>query len=185
MRGLSFERPQGRHSFQPCRNSAKPLVPIYERSELPHFHRNYLLTSGVILAFGGLVHLAAIFGGPDWYAFLGAPAGLVALADTDSLRPAISCVVIALMLFACAAYACSGAGVIRKLPALRGALALIGLGLVARGLLFVPLAAWRPHVLSGLCGKCEEAGLFLVATSSLCLFVGGGYLFGAMRARHR
>jgi hypothetical protein len=142
-----------------------------------------LLACGAILAFGGLLHIAAIFGGPDWYAFLGAPAGLVALAGTDSLRPAVSCVVIAMLLFVSASYAFSGAGLIRKLPALRTVLALIGLGLVTRGLLFLPLAAWRPHLLSGVCGKCAQPGLFLIATSLLCLLVGGGYLIGALGLR--
>jgi putative oxidoreductase len=150
---------------------------------LTRFQRNYLLLSAAALAVGGVLHIAAIFGGPGWYAYLGAPAGLVALAGTDSLRPAISCVVIAMGLFACAAYGFSGAGVVRRLPALRTVLALVGLGRVARGLLFVPVAAWRPHLLSGLCGKCAEPGLFLVATSLLCLLVGGGYALGTLRVR--
>ena len=135
------------------------------------------------MALGGLVHVAAIFGGPDWYAFLGAPAGLVAMASTSSLRPAVSCVVIASALFTCAAYAFSGAGVFLKLPALRAVLSLIALGLIARGIIFVPVAAWQPHLLSGLCGKCGSVSVFLLVTSALCLIVGGGYAAGALRVR--
>ena len=149
----------------------------------PSPSRSYLIAAGAVLVVGALVHLAAIAGGPAWFAALGAPKGLVTLAGTDSLRPAISCVVIAAALLVCAAYAFSGAGLIRRLPLLRPVLALIALGLIARGLAFLPLAAWRPDLLSGLCGKCAEPGLFLVATSALCLFVGGGYAVGALRAR--
>lgn len=142
-----------------------------------------LIASGSALVIAALLHLAAIFGGPAWYAAMGAPAGLVALAGTDSLRPAVSCVVIAAVLFGCAAYAFSGAGRIRRLPALRLVLGLIAFGLIARGLLFLPVAALRPHLLSGLCGKCAEPGLFLFATSALCLAIGTGYAIGAFRLR--
>ena len=148
---------------------------------MPNLHRTWLLASGTLLFLAALLHLAAIAGGPAWYAFLGAPKGLVALAATDSLRPAVSCVLIALLLAGAAAYAFSAVGLIRRLPAPRGVLALVGLGLVTRGLVFVPLAAWRPRLLSGLCGKCSEPGLFLLATSALCLFIGAGYLLGAAR----
>lgn len=150
---------------------------------MTRWSRTYLLASGAILVIGAVVHLAAIFAGPDAYAALGAPAGLVALAATDSLRPAASCVVIAAALLAFSAYAASGAGIIRRLPLLRTGLALIGLVLIVRGLLFVPLAAWRPELLSGLCGKCAAPGVFLFATSAICLFVGGGYTVGALRTR--
>jgi hypothetical protein len=149
----------------------------------PSPSRSYLIAAGAILVVGALVHLAAIAAGPAWYAALGAPKGLVYLASTDSLRPAVSCVVIASALLVCAAYAFSGAGLFRRLPLLRPVLALIAVGLVVRGFAFLPLAAWRPELLSGLCGRCAEPGLFLVATSALCLFVGGGYAVGALRAR--
>jgi hypothetical protein len=135
------------------------------------------------MALGGLVHVAAIFGGPDWYAFLGAPARLVAMASTSSFRPAVSCVVIALALFTCAVYAFSGAGVFLKLPGLRTVLSFIALGLIARGITFVPVSVWRPHLLSSVCGKCGGVSMFLLITSALCLIAGGGYAAGALRVR--
>ena len=145
--------------------------------------RTYLIVAGSAMVAGALLHIAIIFGGPNWYALFGAPAGLVAMASTDSLRPAVSCVIIALVLLACSAYAYSGAGLIRKLPGLRVVLALIGAGLIVRGVTFVPVVAWQPHLLSGLCGKCQEVNSFVLATSALCLFVGTGYAVGAVRAR--
>ena len=144
--------------------------------------RMYLVAAGSAMAAGAFLHIAVIFGGPYWYSLLGAPAGLVAMASTDSLRPAVSCVIIAAVLVACSAYAYSGAGLICKLPGLRAVLALIGVGLIVRGVSFVPLVAWQPHLLTGICGKCQEVNSFVRVTSAICLVVGAGYAAGAVRA---
>ena len=122
-------------------------------------------------------------GGYARYAALGAPNGLVYLASTDSLRPAVSCVVIAAALLACAAYAFSGAGVLRRLPLLRSVLALVGLRLLLRSVAFIAVAAWQPSRLAGLCGRCEGVTGFLIVTSLVCLFVAAGFLRAALRAK--
>jgi putative oxidoreductase len=57
-----------------------------------------LFAAGTTMLLGALLHIAIIFGGPDWYAFVGAPAGLVKMASAGSLRPAISCVAISVCL---------------------------------------------------------------------------------------
>ncbi len=141
-----------------------------------------LIAAGSAVLLGALLHIAIIFGGPGWYEFLGAPAGLVAMVSSGSLRPAISCVIIGAVLLVCAAYAYSGAGLIRKLPGLRLVLGLIGTGLVVRGISFVPIVMWQPHLLSGICGKCQDVNSFVLVTSAMCLLVGIGYLAGAFRA---
>jgi hypothetical protein len=148
---------------------------------MTQFRRVALVSAGAATAVGALLHVAIAFGGPGWYAFFGAPAGLVALAATDSLRPAISCVIIATILLACSAFAFSGAGVIRRLPGVRAVLALVGVGLVVRGVTFVPIVALRPERLYGFCGKCQEVNSFVIVTSAICLVVGAGYLVGAIR----
>src|SRR5690349_23673573 len=140
--------------------------------------RTGLLASGVLLVAGALLHIATIFGGPAWYAFLGAPPRLAAMAASGSLRPAISCIVIAALLLVCAAYAFSGAGVMLRLPALRAVLALIATGLLVRGVAFVAIAAWRPQLLAVVCGRCESVNAFLLITSALCILVGGCLAFG-------
>lgn len=150
---------------------------------MSRFQRTYLLASGAALIVGALLHIASIFGGPDWYAFLGAPDGLVAMVNAGSLRPAISCIAIATVLLVCSAYAYSGAGVIRKLPGLRVVLAIIAAGMIIRGITFIPIAAWQPHLLSGICGKCQSVNAFLLTTSAICLTVGGGLAVGAFHAR--
>jgi hypothetical protein len=143
----------------------------------------WLVASGLIMLTAAVLHLLAPIGGPAWYASLGAPAGLVAMAESGSMRPAISCVVIAAVLLVIAAYAFSAAGLLRRLPLRRAVLALVGSGLLLRGLSFLPLAAWQPHLLSGLCGRCEGVNAFLVVTSLLCLFPGATFVHAAVRAR--
>lgn len=143
----------------------------------------WLQASGVVLSAGALLHLAIPLGGPAWYEFVGAPSGLVAMVTAGSLRPAVTCVAIASLLVVASAYAFSGAGFGRRLPLLRPVLGLIGVGLLVRGVSFIPLAALKPHLLSGICGKCEDVSSFLVATSLLCLFLGAAFVHGAFRAR--
>jgi putative oxidoreductase len=141
-----------------------------------------LIAAGSAMILGAFLHIAIIFGGPDGYIWLGAPAGLVDMVRSGSLRPAISCALIGAVLFVCAAYAYSAAGLIRKLPGLRVVLGLIGGGLIVRGISFVPIVMWRPYWIAGLCGKCQEGNTFVLVTSAICLLVGIGYVTGALRA---
>jgi hypothetical protein len=143
---------------------------------------NWLLCAGVAAAAGAVLHVAILFGGPEWYAFFGAPRGMVEMARAGHPRAAISCLVIAAILSVFAAYAFSGAGRIRRLPWLRTGLALLGGALVLRGVAFVPLVVWKPDSLSRIC-DCRSVDAFIIATSALCLFMGVGYVLGALAAR--
>jgi hypothetical protein len=133
------------------------------------------------MAIGALLHIAAVVIGAKAYAFLGAPAGLVAMVGTGSARPTQSCFVIAGLLLVGAVYGASGAGLGPRLPAWRLVLFLFAIGLVARGVLLPVAAAWRPYVLSGICGRCQEVNGFVLLTSALCVFVGAVYAAGAFR----
>lgn len=144
----------------------------------PPFSNRILFWSGVTAVVGALLHVAILIGGPDWYAFFGAPQRLVEMARAGNLRAPISCLVIATILLLFAAYAFSGAGVIRRLPLLRAALLLIASVLILRGILFIPLVLWRPGALAGIC-DCRNVDTFIVATSIVCLALGIGYAIGA------
>ena len=144
------------------------------------FLGKHLFWTGLAATAGALLHIAIMFGGPDWYAFFGAPSGLVELARIGHPRAAISCLVIASFLFILAAYAFSGANVIRRLPLLRPVLAMIGLVLIARGALFIPMILWKPDSLARIC-DCGSVDMFIVVTSVLCLAMGASYLFGALQ----
>ena len=143
------------------------------------FVNKHLFWTGIVAIAGALLHIAIVFGGPDWYAFFGAPSGLVELARIGHPRAAISCLVIATFLFILAAYAFSGANVIRRLPLLRPVLASIGLVLIARGALFIPMILWRPDSLARIC-DCRSVDTFIIVTSILCLAMGLSYAAGAL-----
>lgn len=147
---------------------------------MPQFARPLRIAGALLLA-GAAAHLLAIAGGPEWYAQLGAPAGLVEMARMGHPRAAATCVAIALLLGVLAAYAFSAAGTIGRLPLLRVVLAVAGAGLLARGAAFVPLILWRPELLAGLCGRCQFVDGFVIATSALCLFLGACLLAGLAR----
>jgi hypothetical protein len=138
-----------------------------------------LLWSGIACAIGALLHMGIIFGGPDWYAFFGAPARLVQMAREGNPRAPASCLIIAAVLLAFASYAFSGVGILRRLPLLRTVLFLIGGGLILRGVIFIPLAVWFPSALARVC-DCHGVDAFLVVTSTICLAVGLGYSVGAV-----
>lgn len=141
--------------------------------------RGWLLASGLLCTAGALLHLLIPFGGPAWYAFAGAPEGLVAMATAGMARPVATCVVIASMLAVFSSYAFSAMGFIRRLPAVRVALALTGLALSARAAWLPILAINDPWALGRFCGRCSGLNGFVVASSALCLFIGIGYLLGA------
>ena len=146
------------------------------------FERGSLIAAGIAAAAGAVLHVAIVFGGPDWYAFFGAPNGMVEMARVGNLRAPVSGLVIAAFLALCSAYAFSGAGIIRRLPFLRLGLASIGSLLILRGVLFVPLILWRPNALARIC-ECRSVDAFIILTSVLCLAMGIGYALGAIAAR--
>lgn len=140
----------------------------------------WLLVSGLLCAIGALVHLAIPLGGPAWYYFAGAPQGLVAMAEAGLARPVVTCVIIACILCLFAVYAFSALGFMRRLPSVRLVLGVIGLGLAARAVWFPILAVRTPSALGQFCGRCGSFNGFVVASSALCLFIGVGFMLGAM-----
>lgn len=134
--------------------------------------------SGVACVVGALLHLVIAAGGPDWYAFFGAPKGIVALARAGSLRAPISCIVISAFLGVLAAYAFSAAGLIRRLPLLRLGLGLSAGVLLLRGIVFVPIVLCRPQWLAPIC-DCRTIDGFIVITSLICLAIGVGFAASA------
>ena len=95
----------------------------------------WLIAGGTLSAIAALLHVAIIFGGPDWYRFFGAGEGMARAAERGSAQPAIITLGIAAVLAVWSAYGFSGAGVIRRLPLLRTALVAISAVYLARGLL--------------------------------------------------
>lgn len=149
-----------------------------------HPKNSYLIWSGITAAAAGLLHIATIFGGPAWYRLIGATEPIVQLAARGHSFPVIVCVIAAAMLFACAAFAFSGAGIIPRLPFLRTALVLITIALFIHGIAFIPLVMWWPQLMIGI---YDGVGVntILIVTSVICLVTGIGFALGARKAWSR
>jgi hypothetical protein len=129
-----------------------------------------------------LLHFAIIFGGPGWYRFFGAGERMARLSARGSAYPALITAAIALLLGLWALYGLSGAGVIRRLPLLRPALALIAGAYFARGLLGIPavLLVESPYA-----DELKGRMTFMVVSSLVCVFLGSCYASGAARVWRR
>lgn len=142
--------------------------------------RKWLVGASIAVAIGALLHLAALVGGPAWLAALGAPQGLVQMAEAGALRPLVTTAAIAGVLLLMSAYGFTAAGVLRwRLPFVRAVLFAFGAGLVVRSFVLPAVAVSRPHLLQGICGRCDSLDAFVLVTSALCLVVGAVYLVAA------
>jgi hypothetical protein len=134
----------------------------------------FLIAAGIAL-FGALIHFVAPLLGPEWYAFLHAPASVVSSARRGTpLAPAGS-VLIGLLMAGCTLYALAGAGAawLRWLPfapQLQGTIAAVCL---LRGLLLVPLWWKFPG----------QLGAFDVVASAIWLLAGLCFLGGILSRR--
>ena len=132
----------------------------------------WLITGGWLSVTASLLHIACIFGGPDWYRFFGAGEGMARAAEEGSWVPAAVTAGIAAILAIWSAYAFSGAGLIVKLPLVRTALVLISLVYLARALLLIPTLILRP----------ELVDTFAFWSSIVVLVYGIAYAVGTFRA---
>lgn len=146
---------------------------------MSEFAKKYLIWCGITAAAGAAIHVAIIFGGPDWYAFFRAPPRLVEMARNGQVRAPLTCAVITAFLALLAAYAFSATGVVRRLPGLRLGLAAGATALILRGVLLVPLIFWHPHILVRVC-DCPRVDTFAITTSLLSLVMGIGFALGAL-----
>ncbi len=136
------------------------------------WHRSLLFWAGLCSALASVLHIACIVGGPAWYRALGAGEGMARMAANGDAYPAIVTSAVALVLAAWAAFAWSGAGLIRRLPLLRTALVAITAVYLLRGIAFVPLKAHIP-------GNSEA---FWLWSSAICLVIGVLHLAGLVQA---
>lgn len=135
----------------------------------------WLIVGGWLSVAAALLHIACIFGGPDWYRFFGAGEGMARAAARGELRPTLITLAIGAVLLIWAAYAFSGAGSLPRLPLLRTGLVVITAIYLLRGLLFVPLHLWRP----------QHSDSFAIWSSLIVFFYGAVYAVGTFKAwRH-
>lgn len=142
----------------------------------------WLRWGALLTGVASLLHLGIIFGGPGWYRFFGASERMARLSARGSAYPPFITAAIALLLGLWALYGLSGAGVIRRLPLLRPALALIAGAYLARGLLGIPavLLLEGPYA-----DELKGRMTFMVVSSLVCIFLGLCYACGAARVWQR
>ncbi|WP_338847187.1 hypothetical protein V8J88_00535 [Massilia sp. W12] len=127
-----------------------------------------LLCGAALSAFAAFLHLCIIVGGGPWYRFFGAGEGMAAAAEAGSLYPALITAGIACVLAGWAAYALSGAGLIRRLPWCKAALCLITAIYLLRGLALFPAWLFVP----------QQVGSFEIWSSLICLAYGLTHALG-------
>lgn len=133
----------------------------------------WLILGGCLSLAAAALHVACIFGGPDWYRFFGAGEPIARAAERGSWVPHLITLGIAALVSLWAAYAFSGAGLIRRLPLLRTGLVVISAIYLARGaMLFMPETFNRPDL----------SRAFMFWSSLIVLVYGLVYAVGTWRA---
>ena len=137
---------------------------------------NIFLGLGAVLsAVAALLHIGIIINGASWYRFFGAGEQFARAAERGERWQDVITLGIALVLFAWAAYALSGAGVISRLPLLRYALIIITAIYLLRGLVILPMAIF----------SFDKVTPFWVWSSLICLGFGIVHAIGLAQVWRR
>lgn len=127
-----------------------------------------LIVGGALSGIAALAHLACLVVGAPLFRLLGAGEQMAQLHDAGHWYPTAITLAIAAVLAIWAAYALSGAGVLRKLPLRRTVLSAVTAVYIVRGVAFVPAMAYFPG----------NSITFWVVSSSICLAIGLVHLAG-------
>jgi len=133
----------------------------------------WLIAGGWMSLAAAVLHIACIFGGPDWYRFFGAGEPIARAAERGSWVPPLMTLGIATVLAIWAAYAFAGAGLLPRLPLMRTALVAISAIYLARGLVVL-----HPSLLN----RSDLSASFMLWSSLIVLAIGIVYAIGTWRA---
>ncbi len=128
----------------------------------------FLILAAMLSATAAMLHLACIYFGAPLFRFLGTEEMAKMVEAGNDRQPILVCIVLGLIFFIWAAYALSGAGVIRKLPLLRTVLCGVTFAYLARGLAFPLISSHFP----------ENSMTFWYISSSIVLTIGIIHLMG-------
>jgi len=137
--------------------------------------KRILVLGGILSCSAALLHVAIIFGGPNWYRFFGAGEDMARLSEQGSSYPIIVTSCMALLLAIWGMYAFSGARIIFQLPLIKTALFLIAAVFILRGIAGVPVVLWLddPYAM-----ELRAKMTFMVLSSILSLGMGLCYAVG-------
>ena len=133
----------------------------------------WLIAGGWLSVVASLLHVACIFGGPEWYRFFGAGEAIAQADARGSWIPALIATGIATLLAIAAAYAFAGAGLIRRLPLMRPALVAISAVYLLRGAMVAMPSAM---------GRGDLSAAFIFWSSLIVLVYGVCYAAGTWSA---
>ena len=138
---------------------------------MPENYNTSLILGAGLSAIAAALHVAIVIGGSSWYRFFGAGEQFASAAENGRWWPAIITLGIACMLGLWAAYALSGAGVIRPLPFLKLALVLITSVYLLRGLVLAPALLFARSSVTP----------FVFWSSAICIGYGAFHLLGLVQ----
>lgn len=101
-----------------------------------------------IAVIGAAIHVVALFAGPRWLQFFGAPPMVIASARDGTWLAPVGGLIIAGLMGACGLYAASAIGLVRRPPFQRPALAVMATVCLFRALLLPVLAIRHPAFLN-------------------------------------
>jgi hypothetical protein len=134
--------------------------------------RTLLIAGGGLSLAAAALHVAVIFGGPEWYRVFGAGEAMARAAERGAWQPTVITLGIASVLAVWAAYAFSGAGLIARLPLLRTGLVVISAIYLLRALVLPHALIFMPEVVTP----------FLTWSSLIVLVYGVTYAIGTWLA---
>ncbi|OUR78520.1 hypothetical protein A9Q75_13495, partial [Colwellia psychrerythraea] len=128
-----------------------------------------LISAGVIASAAAVWHLLCILGGPSWFAFARAPQQIIDSAQQGTLLAPISTIIVAGLMLACAVFAFSAVGLIRKVPLLKAALITIAILCTSRGLIAIPTLI-----------TAVDLDVWQIIASTVWFYVGICFIAGSM-----
>ena len=162
--------------FDGCLNAplvaggSPPFVPLAREITMKP-----LLLGGIGCVLAALLHVAIIFGGPEWYRFFGAGEHAAQQAAAGEISIGLLTAGIAAVLLLWGVYAIAVARGVRRLPLAKTVLGIVAAIFLLRGLLGLPAVLWSHGA------EAEALRLrmgFVVSTSAIALVLGLCYLHG-------
>lgn len=132
----------------------------------------WLITGGIFSLLAALLHLACILFGASWFRFFGAPEASIVSYENGEMGLVWMTIAIAGILALWAAYAFSGAGLLRRLPLLKTGLVTIAGIYLLRGAFLIPALINAPY----------PRHQFDIWSSAIVLLFGIAYALGTWRA---
>lgn len=108
--------------------------------------RALVIVSIFIALSGVVIHVGAWFAGLSWFTFFHVPARVVESYKSGTWLAPVSCFVIAGLMAACACFAASALGLVRRPPLQRPGLAAMAAVCIARAALLPALAISHPEL---------------------------------------